>query len=581
MRLLISLLLTALFFSVNIHADEVKDASAAVEKAAEDLGEVLEEAQDPKPTLSENILDRADEVQSLFDQAKHLTGDNLTIVQVSWYDKNIKLREFLDNQINDKTDEALVEPLKKLVDLQVSYADFALTKSKAEIEKQMKAIEEASKEQRLLLQIHLNEARSFQVEMYKQQYENLLWLERLGEDKSAEIKALKQDVSALAKFTAASLHFSRLRQQTLQNQIDTLPPDQVGQFQLDLIYRQRNMEAAGKRLKKIIDVADPMGIETVDLKNQLFAATGQITHELLNWQVFKVSTLDYLNTFKRWLVNNTPNLLFNVFIFAVLMLITRFVARIVQAGVANMVSAASQLKMSHLMQNFLTSMSSKLIYCLGILFALAQVGLDLTPVLAGFGVAGIIIGFALQDTLSNFASGMMLLIYRPFDVGDWVFAAGVEGKVSKVSLVNTTIRTFDNEVLLIPNSKIWGDVIINRTFERVRRVDMVFGIAYSDSIEEAEKILIDVVESDSRVLRAPEYMVALDTLGDSSVNFIVRPWVRTDDYMDVMREMTREVKLRFDAAGINIPFPQRDVHLHIADSDKEFVIRDKTSIKES
>ncbi|MDW2068516.1 mechanosensitive ion channel family protein, partial [Vibrio sp. 1579] len=171
----------------------------------------------------------------------------------------------------------------------------------------------------------------------------------------------------------------------------------------------------------------------------------------------------------------------------------------------------------------------------------------------------VIIGFALQDTLSNFAAGMMLLIYRPFDVGDFVYAGGVDGKVSHMSLVNTTIRTFDNQIIIVPNSKIWGDVIKNVTHERIRRVDMVFGIGYADDLLKAESVLTDIVTSHPAVLRAPEPMIKVHTLNTSSVDFIVRPWVKTDDYWEVYWDVTKEVKLRFDREGISIPFPQQDV----------------------
>lgn len=207
---------------------------------------------------------------------------------------------------------------------------------------------------------------------------------------------------------------------------------------------------------------------------------------------------------------------------------------------------------------------------LGILVGLSQLGLNLTPVLTGFGIAGVIIGFALQDTLSNFAAGMMLLIYKPFDVGDFVFAGGVDGKVSHMSLVNTTIKTFDNQIIIVPNSKIWGDVIKNVTHERVRRVDMIFGIGYGDDLLKAESVLTDIVTTHPAVLRTPEPAIKVHTLNTSSVDFIVRPWVKTEDYWDVYWDVTKEVKLRFDREGISIPFPQQDVHLHMVKGQQEF-----------
>jgi small conductance mechanosensitive channel len=199
----------------------------------------------------------------------------------------------------------------------------------------------------------------------------------------------------------------------------------------------------------------------------------------------------------------------------------------------------------------------------GVLVALSQLGIEVGPVLAGMGIAGFVIGFALQETLANFAAGVMILAYRPYDVGDLIeCAAGVFGTVSHMSLVSTTIHTPDNQTRIVPNGKIWGDVITNVTAQDVRRVDLTFGIGYDDDIERAEGILRSLLEEDSRVVADPEPMVRLHELGDSSVNFIVRPWVKPEDYWDVYWHLTREVKMRFDAEGISIPFPQSDVHVH-------------------
>jgi len=157
----------------------------------------------------------------------------------------------------------------------------------------------------------------------------------------------------------------------------------------------------------------------------------------------------------------------------------------------------------------------------------------------------------------------MVLLYRPYDVGDMIdCAGGVFGKVSEMSLVSTTILTIDNKTLIVPNSKIWGGVITNVTAQRIRRVDLVFGIGYADDIPKAEEILASIVADHPKVLDDPEPVVKLSNLGDSSVDFIVRPWCARDDYWDVYWELTREVKLRFDREGVSIPFPQRDVHFY-------------------
>jgi small conductance mechanosensitive channel len=166
----------------------------------------------------------------------------------------------------------------------------------------------------------------------------------------------------------------------------------------------------------------------------------------------------------------------------------------------------------------------------------------------------------------------MILFFRPFDVGDVVDAGGVSGKVIKMNLVSTTIKTFDNKDMMVPNNKIWQDVIINATGVRTRRVDLEFGIGYDDDIDRAQAILEQIVEEHPMTLEKPEPTIRVMTLADSSVNFICRPWAKTADYWDVYWDITKEVKQRFDAAGIGIPFPQRDVHLYIeGGEDKELL----------
>jgi small conductance mechanosensitive channel len=208
-----------------------------------------------------------------------------------------------------------------------------------------------------------------------------------------------------------------------------------------------------------------------------------------------------------------------------------------------------------------------LVLVLGVLIALSQIGISLGPLLAGLGIVGFVIGFALQDSLSNFASGMMILFYRPFDVGDTVEAGGVFGKVSSMSLVNTTFLTFDNQTIILPNNMVWSGVIKNVTAQRQRRVDLVFGVSYADDIPKVERVLQEIIDTHDKILDDPEPMIKLHELGDSSINFVVRPWVESDDYWDVYWDLMRTVKMRFDEEGISIPFPQRDVHLFNQNAD--------------
>jgi len=221
----------------------------------------------------------------------------------------------------------------------------------------------------------------------------------------------------------------------------------------------------------------------------------------------------------------------------------------------------SRIELSLLLKRMVVSIVRNTVLILGILIALSQIGFSLGPLLAGMGLVGFVVGFALQDTLSNFAAGMLILIYRPFDVDDVIEAGGVSGLVSEMSLVNTTFLTFDNQTIIVPNGKIWGDVIKNVTAQTVRRIDLVFGIAYSDDIEKAEKVMAEVVAAHPAVLEDPPTNIRLHELGESSVNFIVRPWVNKDDYWETFWALNRAMKMRFDEEGISIPFPQRDVHL--------------------
>ncbi len=201
-------------------------------------------------------------------------------------------------------------------------------------------------------------------------------------------------------------------------------------------------------------------------------------------------------------------------------------------------------------------------FVVGILMALSILGVQIGPLMAALGAGGFIVGFALQDTLGNFASGLMIMVYRPFDVDDYIAVAGGEGTVKEMSLVSTTLLTVDNKVLIIPNKKAWSDTIVNFTGRDIRRVDLVFGIGYDDNVRHATDVLMEVAGEHKLVLDEPPVMVNVDELADSSVNLLCRPWVKTKDYWAVRWDLTRQVKERFDAEGISIPFPQRDVHMH-------------------
>ncbi len=201
-----------------------------------------------------------------------------------------------------------------------------------------------------------------------------------------------------------------------------------------------------------------------------------------------------------------------------------------------------------------------------IMAAVDSLGVDTTSFLAIFGAAGLAIGLALKDSLGNIASGVMLVFFRPFRIGDVVSAGGVTGKIESISIFNTVFLTFDNQRMIVPNSQITNGAITNINANPTRRVDLVFSISYKDNILTAKAIFKNVLASDPRVLEDPVPLIVVSELADSSVNFLVRPWVKTEDYWDVRFDLIEKIKLALDEAGIIIPFPQRDVHLHQGES---------------
>lgn len=242
-----------------------------------------------------------------------------------------------------------------------------------------------------------------------------------------------------------------------------------------------------------------------------------------------------------------------------LLIAARVVRRLVRRAIGRVPS------LSKLLQSFLVMVVYWLVLAFGLLVVLAGVGIDISPVFALIGGASFILAFAFQDTLGNLASGLMIMINRPFDEGDYVDIAGTAGTVKSVSIVATQVVTPDNKVIVIPNKSVWGNVITNFTTSPTRRVDLTFSIGYGDSIAKAQKILEGLVAGHPLVLREPAPTICVNALGANSVDFVVRPWTESGDYWTVYWDLTREVKEAFDAAGVTIPFPQQDVHLHLPD----------------
>ena len=332
-------------------------------------------------------------------------------------------------------------------------------------------------------------------------------------------------------------------------------PDLLAALSLQEHYIAR----ATTRLDRTITQLDRLNMETASLRRVMIEQSKAISVSMVDADVLNILWEDLRDSLSVWLQFSAADFLFQALVFAAILLGARLLGRLarnlVQRGFSRNPGNTSQL-----LRDMTISLVGGGVFVIGFLIALSQIGISLAPMLAGLGVAGFIIGFALQDTLGNFAAGGMILIYRPFDVDDYIEVAGVDGTVKKMNLVSTTITTPDNQALIIPNSKIWGDVIRNKTGQRVRRVDLEFGISYSDSIEHAEEVFRKVLATMPAVLPEPAPNIQVIRHGESSIDFIVRPWVKTEDYWPTYWAMQRAVKLAFDEAGITIPFPQRDVH---------------------
>ncbi|MDA1076692.1 MAG: mechanosensitive ion channel [Proteobacteria bacterium] len=214
------------------------------------------------------------------------------------------------------------------------------------------------------------------------------------------------------------------------------------------------------------------------------------------------------------------------------------------------------------LSRFLTSLISIGLKALLLISVASMIGIETTSFIAILGAAGLAVGLALQGSLANFAGGVLVLMFRPFKVGDFVEAQGISGVVSSIQIFHTIIKTGDNKVIVVPNGALSNGIITNYSREETRRVDFVFGIGYGDDIAKAKAILERLVSEDERSLKDPAPLVVVSALADSSVNFTVRVWVKSDDYWATYFAITEAVKLAFDAQGISIPFPQRDVHLH-------------------
>lgn len=243
----------------------------------------------------------------------------------------------------------------------------------------------------------------------------------------------------------------------------------------------------------------------------------------------------------------------------VIFYVGRIVARMLTKGLRKFMQAQ---QIDKILETFFCNLVYWAVMIFVIIAAINQIGVQTTSLIAIMGAAGLAVGLAMQGSLSNFAAGVLIVIFRPYRVGDFVEAAGISGAVQQVQILTTILKTGDNKEIIVPNSQIMGSIITNYSANDMRRVDMTIGVGYDDDIDKVRATIQELVDADERILKEPACLIAVSALADSSVNFAVRPWVKTENYWGVMFDLTEAIKKRFDKDGISFPFPQRDVHLY-------------------
>jgi small conductance mechanosensitive channel len=243
----------------------------------------------------------------------------------------------------------------------------------------------------------------------------------------------------------------------------------------------------------------------------------------------------------------------------VIFVVGRWVARALRNATKKMMAKGN---VDETLISFVGNLTYITLLAFVIIAALNQLGIQTTSFIAVIGAAGLAIGLALQGSLANFAAGVLMIIFRPFKAGDYIEGAGVAGTVEEIQIFATQLKTPDNKTIIVPNAKMMGDNITNYSAKDTRRVDMVIGVGYGDDLKKVREILEDILAKDDRFLEDPAPTIGVLELGDNSVNFAVRPWVKKEDYWGAYFDVTETVKRRFDEEGISIPYPQRDVHLY-------------------
>jgi small conductance mechanosensitive channel len=507
----------------------------------------------------------ADEKDSLAALAEAATGEERTVLKEQIWDRQEEMEAALlataDNLRRQEAQGAdISEPRRVLGEMiRRGWARYQrlLRGAQDDLETLRRERDTATGPQRMAIESRMSEHAERQAARYRSLVDAILALERAGVDFAEQRRFTSGQLARLADELVARLRVAERERSMTAAQVARTPSEQALRHELFAIEESR--KRVGENLAIAIELLDRLGVETSGLKVSLITETGRISADAFDTKVIR-GLLQYARKETlNFLATRAPRWLFHGLVLILVLAGFRLLALLVRSIVRR---AVARTQFSHLLREALIAGSKHVVMGIGLIVVLAQLGVQVGALLAGLGIAGFVLGFAMQSTLANFVAGGMILAYRPYDLGDVIEAGSAAGTVRAMSLVATTIVTVDNQTLIVPNSKIWGDVIRNITAQTTRRVDLTFGVGYVDDIEKAERVLKEILAANDKVLKDPAPVVKLHQLADGALHFVVRPWTLTENYWDVHWEVTRAVKVRFDQEKISIPGSRRDLYLH-------------------
>jgi small conductance mechanosensitive channel len=571
-RLLLSIAVAAAFFALPVSAEEEAPAAAAEEveevEAVPAEHHLVVEARQTREDLDET-LKRAREllrkIERLPESERAGLEEQRFRVELAYHQKIVGLTQNVQQQ-----EEAGLEPTEARADLvarwKSSIPGYArvLDWRQARAARARKLAEQAPWEDR----IRAEQAVTDQEERLDALLRATLEAEEEAEGLGIELAVQQREATharivARGEDMASRLRIATQYRQTSALLVGTNPEEPKAKAELELAQLLVQREAEG--LTTAVFLLRQLGEPTAAHQQLLIESTGELTTGIFDREVLggllKAWREQVTDRIERkgpvWVIRA---LLF-VLIVGVFALIGALVGRVVRASVTS-----PRFGFSQLLQRTLISSSARIFVLIGLLIALGQVGVDVGTLLAGVGIAGLVIGFALQDSLANFASGFMILFYRPFDVGDFIEAAGVQGVVRQMTFASTTVHTYDNQTLIVPNRRVWGDAIRNVTEKTTRRVDLSFPIAFDEDVERVDALMREILASQVSVLDDPPPVVEVHSVKESHLELAVRPWVKTEDYWTTRWNVNREVVTRLRREGIRLQAPRRDVRIQPEDT---------------